>query len=156
MGRAGAAFERQAAGVLVGLGWYVTRSAGSHGPADLVAVAPSLHLSLVLFVQAKLGGPGRVSPAEWNTLLATARRFGGLAIIAHRPARGRIEFLRVHGEKPEHGAENGAEGKDEQREGEARGDRLVELGRDQGRNGKPGYLKRSRQRWRQPVARGER
>lgn len=112
MSRAGAAFERQAAGVLVGLGWYVTRSAGSHGAADLVAVSPSTFrlagdetptASLVLFVQAKLGGPGRVSPAEWNRLLATARHFGGLAIVAHRPARGRIEFLRVHAEKPDHG-----------------------------------------------------
>lgn len=103
--------------MLVGLGWYVTRSAGSHGPADLVAVAPSRirtagyphddeqvpTASLVLFVQAKLGGPGRVSPGEWNGLLETARHYGGLAVIAHRPERGNVQFLRVTGEKPDRG-----------------------------------------------------
>lgn len=92
----GAAFERRVKKILEGKGWYVTRAAGSHGCADLIAICPDE----VAFVQAKLGGPGAMPPAEWNELYVTAIRHGGVPILAHPPKRGVVEFLRVIGEKP--------------------------------------------------------
>lgn len=90
-GARGANFERRVALILAGLGWYVTRAAGSHGVADLVGIGPQD----VLFVQAKLGGPGRCSPRDWNALYELAIRYGGTPLLAHKPARGRVEFLRL-------------------------------------------------------------
>lgn len=99
-GHNGARFERQVATVLHRLGWFVTRSAGSHGPADLVALAAD---GETLFVQAKLGGPGRLSPREWNALYLEALGYGGTPLLAHRPTRGHVEFLRLLARKPETG-----------------------------------------------------
>src|SRR5262245_8111951 len=87
----GASFERQVRGLLEGLGWYVTRAAGSRGPVDLLAVGPGE----VLFVQAKLGGPGRLAPVEWNALFALSMVYGGVPLLAPRPRRGRLELLRL-------------------------------------------------------------
>ena len=91
----GADFERACRAVLLEAGWYVTRAAGSHGPADLVAISPHE----VGFVQCKLGGPGAFAPLEWNQLFELARSCGGVALIAHRPARGVLRFERLIGRK---------------------------------------------------------
>lgn len=114
----GSAFERQVMAKLREAGWYVTRAAGSHGCADLLAIEPvddSPLYSEVAFVQAKLGGPGACRPKEWNDLYDTAKRYGGVALIAHRPKRGRIEFLRIIGRKPETGVRGPAAPVDEWR-----------------------------------------
>lgn len=100
----GSAFERQVKERFEAAGWYVTRAAGSHGCADLLAIEPVAPWpdgrgGEIAFVQAKLGGPGRLSPAEWDELFSTAMRYGGVPLIAHRPKRGKIEFLRILGPK---------------------------------------------------------
>jgi Holliday junction resolvase len=95
-------------------GWAVTRAAGSHGPADLWAVEPALlplppggempaGANELAWVQCKLGGPGALRPAEWNALFDEALRFGAVPLIAHRPRRGRLEFLRLLARKPDTG-----------------------------------------------------
>jgi Holliday junction resolvase len=87
----GATFERSVAAKLAADGYWVARAAGSHGKADIVG----LKRGQVLLVQCKLSGPGGVSPAEWNELYAIAEQVGAIALVAHKPARGRIEFLRM-------------------------------------------------------------
>jgi Holliday junction resolvase len=94
-GARGAAFERAVCTQLAGAGWLTMRSAGSHGPLDVLAVSSSE----VLFIQARLGGPRRVGPTEWNWLFFLAMAYGGVPLIAHRPKRGRIEFQRLLGRK---------------------------------------------------------
>ncbi len=95
----GATFERAVAARLRMGGWYVTRAAGSHGVADLLAVSPGE----VAFVQCKLGGPGAFPPIAWNTLFEMALRYGGVPLVAHRPKRGHIEFLRMLAPKQDTG-----------------------------------------------------
>lgn len=95
----GSAFERTVKADLESHGWYVVRAAGSHGHADLLAVSRDE----VAFVQAKLGGPGRMPPAEWNDLYRVAMRYGGVPVLVHRPKRGLLEYLRMLDEKPETG-----------------------------------------------------
>lgn len=76
-------------------GYHAVRTAGSHGKADVIALKPGQ----VLLVQCKLSGPGGVSPAEWNALYELAIALGAVALVAHRPTRGRIEYLRITGRK---------------------------------------------------------
>lgn len=94
-GRRGASFERQVKADLEGHGYFVARAAGSRGCADLLAVDNGV----ALLVQAKIGGAGRMPPAEWNELRETAEHHGAIAVIAHRPRRGVIEYLRITGAK---------------------------------------------------------
>lgn len=54
-------------------------------------------------MQAKLGGPRRFPPAEWNELYSVAQRYGGVALVAHRPERGHLEFLQLLDRKPDNG-----------------------------------------------------
>lgn len=100
--RRGAVFERDVAKRLVGDGYWVVRAAGSHGKADLVAIKIAsldpLRCHAVL-VQCKLTGPGGVPPAEWNELWAVSVRIGAIAVVAHKPARGKVEYLRLIGPK---------------------------------------------------------
>lgn len=93
--RRGATFERQVAAALEVDGYRVIRAAGSHGKADLVALKPSQ----VVLVQCKLSGPGGVRPAEWNELFDLATGVNAVPIVAHRPKRGLIEYLRMTGPK---------------------------------------------------------
>jgi Holliday junction resolvase len=93
--RRGAEFERRVADALRLDGYLVYRSAGSHGEADLVA----LKAGEVLLVQCKLAGPGGVRPAEWNVLFNVARHAGAVALIAHKPLRGKIAYARLIGPK---------------------------------------------------------
>lgn len=91
----GAAFERKVAALLAGDGYWVVRAAGSHGKADLIALKPDQ----VVLVNCKLSGPGGVPPAEWNALWELAATIGALAVVAHRPARGTVSYLRLVGPK---------------------------------------------------------
>jgi Holliday junction resolvase len=94
----GADFERKVLADLALNGYRVLRAAGSHGKADVIA----LKMGEVVLVQCKLTGPGGVRPAEWNALHELAEAVGATALIASRPVRGRIEYLRVLGPKRPH------------------------------------------------------
>lgn len=87
-------FERQTRSALEGAGWVVVRSAGSLGPADLVAVRRnSMGRPHVLLVSCKVSGSA--SPAERARLLDTADRAAAEPLMAHRPNRGTIELVDV-------------------------------------------------------------
>lgn len=78
-------FERQVRTALQLAGWFVIRAAGSHGPADLVALRAQRK---PLLVSCKLNG--RLGPAERQELLDAARAAGGRPVLATRPRRGRV------------------------------------------------------------------
>lgn len=72
----GAAFERKVAKDLEGYGYVTVRSAGSHSPADLVAMR---HGELVC-VQCK--SDGRLDPEEWNDFWEFCELAGALPVMA--------------------------------------------------------------------------
>jgi Holliday junction resolvase len=85
-------FERQCRSALERAGWVVVRSAGSLGPADLVAVRRnSMGGPHVLLVSCKVNG--KATPAERATLLDTAERAAAEPLVASRPSRGTIELV---------------------------------------------------------------
>lgn len=73
----GRSFEYQVARYLESLGYVVVRSAGSKGPADLVAVRPGE----VLFVACSIGG---VKKPSRDALLEACRRAGATPVLARR------------------------------------------------------------------------
>jgi len=84
----GANFERQVKGEWEGAGYFVARCAGSHGVADLVAVAlVSVDgcCRRVYFIQCKTGGA--LSRTDWNALYAMAERHGAIPVLAYREKR---------------------------------------------------------------------
>lgn len=83
-------FERQVRDALRAAGWYVIRSAGSQGAADLIALRAG---NTPLLVQCKLGG--RISRPERQALLDAAFGAGGRPIVALRPQGGRIQLLAI-------------------------------------------------------------
>ena len=72
----GADFERRAKEFLERIGYAVVRSAGSHSPADLVAMR---HGELVC-VQCKRDG--KLPPKEWNEFWEFCERAGALPVLA--------------------------------------------------------------------------
>lgn len=81
----GTAREHKVADLLVGDGWVVYRSAGSHGCGDLVALKVR-YASLLVQVKATAGGPfEHFRPAERQQLYAEARQAGARAILAWWP-----------------------------------------------------------------------
>ena len=85
--RRGSAFERKVKEMLELDGYYVVRSAGSHGVADLVAVKPGE----VLFVQCKTTG---ISAAECNVLVETSAQYGAVPVVAVKRGR-KTEIYRL-------------------------------------------------------------
>jgi Holliday junction resolvase len=83
-------FERQARHALEARGWFVIRSAGSFGIADLVALREG---NTPMLVSCKLSG--RIGPAERHELLETARTSGARAVVAMRPRAGRVMLATV-------------------------------------------------------------
>jgi Holliday junction resolvase len=83
-------FERQARDALQARGWYVVRSAGSLGIADLVALRVG---STPMLVSCKLSG--RIGPAERLALLDTAATSGARAVVAMRPRAGKVLLASV-------------------------------------------------------------
>ena len=86
----GANFERQIKAHLEAKGYFVLRSAGSHGTVDLVAFGPKWP---VWFIQAKIHGT--MSPAERRELYRYANECGAWAVRASRPKRGEILYERL-------------------------------------------------------------
>lgn len=88
--QAGDRFERACVERLRGLGYLVVRSAGSLGPADLWAARSDIGL---LLISCKVTNNTTVRDRGHFRNVATEA--GGMAVIATKPARGRILFLRV-------------------------------------------------------------
>lgn len=98
----GRALEHRVRNLLVDLGFFVVRSAGSKTPVDLVALpiagkAPEWALNRPVLAQAKRGGV--LGPAEWNELLGAAQSVCALAVLARYTPRQPIELLRLDGPK---------------------------------------------------------
>ena len=88
--RRGADFERRVMAHLGRTGYATLRSAGSHSPADVVAV----RRGEVLFVQCKRNG--RLDPDEWNDFWEFCGKAGALPIMAHVGPQGRgISYKRL-------------------------------------------------------------
>lgn len=89
--------ERRVAEICAAHHYFTIRAAGSHGPADVVAIAPGPQ---VAFIQCKTDG--NIRGDDWNTLWRLATDLGGVAVLAqwqthtHR----HITFLRITGEHP--------------------------------------------------------
>ena len=97
----GSAFERRVAAILERHGYYVSRSAGSHGVADLVAIKAWQ----ILLVQCK-GGKGTIPLPEWNRLYAVASllwpipglEYGyAIPLLVTRDHIGRITWTQITG-----------------------------------------------------------
>lgn len=80
--RTGANFERALARALRSRGIWVIRSAGSKGPADLIA----WYGERKALIQCKAGGS--VSPLEVQALRAAARALGGTGWVVSKSPRG--------------------------------------------------------------------
>jgi len=77
---AGRDYERKVKRFLMMMGFFAMRSAGSHGPFDVVAI----DRDQVLFIQCKLGS-SFPSNEELNTLYSLGRKYGAVPIIAVGP-----------------------------------------------------------------------
>lgn len=89
----GAAFERQCKRDLEASGYAVVRSAGSHSPADLVALRKG---GGTLGIQCKRNG--RLDPDEWNEFVGWCASAGIAPILAEK-VRGGIEYHLITGKK---------------------------------------------------------
>jgi Holliday junction resolvase len=88
--RIGRAFEYRVRDHLEKGGYFVVRSAMSHGPVDLVG----LKRGVVLLVQCKMRG--RISRGEREALCSLAERVRGLPILAFKQKR-RLAFRVLRG-----------------------------------------------------------
>lgn len=89
--RRGAEFERSAKRALQEQGFFVVRAAGSHGPADLVA----MRRDMWFLIQCKLGG--ELSGHEAEILVELADAVGCRAALCGKGKRGKIEFCLLRG-----------------------------------------------------------
>lgn len=90
----GAALERKVKAFLEQRGWFCMRGAGSHGAVDIWATRAGVQL----FVQAKTNG--FLQEQEWNDLLAVARQYQAVPILARKGPRGTpVELLAINGPK---------------------------------------------------------
>jgi Holliday junction resolvase len=88
--RAGQTFEHCVRDDLRSRGFLlVVRAAGSKGPVDLVAA----RLNELLLVQCKRSL--RCDPEEWNALFTLAAACGAGPLVAGRPGRGRLKYMRL-------------------------------------------------------------
>lgn len=71
-------------------------SPGSRSPVDVFAIGPD---GSAYGVQAKRGGPGRLTPAEWNTLLDHCEKTGATPLLACDPSGRGLELWRLTGKK---------------------------------------------------------
>lgn len=88
----GANLERRVKDLLEGEGFAVVRSAGSHSPADLVAMRGGE----IVIVQCKRDG--RLGPSEWNEFVEFCVKAGGVPILASIDGR-KLLLERITGMK---------------------------------------------------------
>jgi Holliday junction resolvase len=88
-------------------GYRIIRSAGSKTPVDVVAFKGQppvmdfgLRLHEMLFVQAKRGDNGTLSPAERAELRDWAASVGALPIVAYQPDGVHVAYRRLTGPGP--------------------------------------------------------
>lgn len=67
----GRGFDRYLANYFTNRGYVATKSAGSKGLADVIAIPPFPGASILL-IQAKAGDTHRITPKEWNGLYKLA------------------------------------------------------------------------------------
>ena len=89
----GRQFEYRTKKKLEAEGWVVFRSAGSHSPADLIA----LRTGEVMLVQCK-GYEGKVAHVEREKLLLLANELGVRAVLAQKQGR-KLVMEELTGEK---------------------------------------------------------
>jgi Holliday junction resolvase len=93
MYRLGRAFEYHTRAIFLKAGYFVMRSPGSRGPADLCCIKPGV----IVFVQCKRGG---VIPCkEWNSFLSLARSVGAVPVLAERKTGKGIKMWIMKNEK---------------------------------------------------------
>lgn len=78
----GASFERKIKKQLEEEGCFCVRSAGSHGPVDLVCINETKE---VLFIQCKLSGV--ISKADKDSLATLAKTYGARAFVVEKRKR---------------------------------------------------------------------
>ena len=90
----GADFERRTAAYFERIGYVTVRSAGSHSPADIVAMKGGD----AICIQCKRNG--RLDPEEWNEFWEFCKTAGATPILAQMgPQRKGITFSRLTGRK---------------------------------------------------------
>lgn len=95
----GADFERETRDVLLALGFWTMRAAGSHGKVDVLAIRPES----LLLIQCKIDG--KCSPAERKEVIRVAGLNPlGIPLVAYRHKEGRaaatVRFYRLTGTGP--------------------------------------------------------
>ena len=88
----GASFERRVKAILEREGFAVVRSAGSHSPADLVAMRGGE----LAIIQCKRDG--KLGPSEWNEFVEFCAKAGGVPILASVDGR-KVLLERITGIK---------------------------------------------------------
>lgn len=89
--------ENAVKGMLEDLGWFVVRSAGSHGVADLVALKRNYGLDPVTWlVQAKVR-ESLLGSREWTELYLLASATGAMPVLATRSSPRKTVFYRLLG-----------------------------------------------------------
>jgi Holliday junction resolvase len=87
----GRAKEYRVMAILRKDGWYVSRSAGSHGAVDVLAAREGR----ILLIQVK-SGSARIKKEELEELVRWGRSFNGDAQVWHFKRRGVVEKRTVH------------------------------------------------------------
>lgn len=91
----GAQFERKVGSDLTDRGYRVVRSAGSHSPADIVALCAGMQ---PVGVQCKTNG--RLDPEEWDKFFWWCERAGAVPVLASKGPSGKgILYRRITGRK---------------------------------------------------------
>ena len=89
----GRAFEYNIATVFRRKGYYVMRSAGSHGPADLIAVKKGRS---PIMIQCKTGET-KISMEERDIFYLASKEADSIAIVASKLSRKPTEYVRLVG-----------------------------------------------------------
>lgn len=91
----GAAFENWLVSRLRAGGYFATRTAGSHGIADVWAArgraldpAAAWYVPELVLVQAKSGPSAAFTREDWNELWETCTALGAVPVLAERPKKG--------------------------------------------------------------------
>lgn len=89
----GAARERQVVELFKLRGWFAIRAAGSHGPADVVAVRNG-HQTLLIQVKTDVAGPyAHFGPNERKELREACRIAGARGLLLWWPPHGAKSYI---------------------------------------------------------------
>ena len=89
----GAARERQVVELFQSRGWFAARSAGSHGPADVIALREG-YQPLLVQVKTDVAGPyAHFGPSDRKELLQACRKAGARGLLLWWPPRGPKSYI---------------------------------------------------------------